>query len=160
VEGQTQTYTLEDTTEEVFALFSRFIYTLSLEGDLGDKVNAAPNLCKLWVLAEKLLIPRLQNQVIDRIEATRDEFNVIYPYSVKYVWENTASDSPLRRLFIRHCAWVLDGSWFRSHPEELPHEALIEICSLLREEVKFTDENARIRKIMSDSYVKEDQRST
>ena len=159
MEGQTQTYTLEETTEDVFALFSRFIYTQTLEGDLGGKVKAhqaGQNLWKLWVLAEKLLIPRLQNQVIDRIEATRDEFNVIYPYSVKYVWENTASDSPLRRLFIRHCAWVVDGSWFRSHPEELPHEALIEICSLLREEVKFTDGNARIRKMVSDFYVKED----
>jgi len=156
VEGETQTYTLEETTEGVFALFSRFIYTQTLEGDVGGKVNAGQNLCKLWVLAEKLLIPRLQNQVIDRIEATRDEFNVIYPYSVKYVWENTASDSPLRRLFIRHCAWVVDGSWFRSHPEELPHEALIEICSLLREEVKFTDGNAGIRKMVSDFYVKED----
>jgi hypothetical protein len=40
IEGQTQTYTMEDTTEEVFALLSRYSYTQKLKGELGGNGTA------------------------------------------------------------------------------------------------------------------------
>ncbi|KAE9381301.1 hypothetical protein N431DRAFT_457902 [Stipitochalara longipes BDJ] len=99
VEGQTQTYKLDDTTENAFTLLSQFFYTQKLDGDLGGKDNVVLSLCRLWILAEKLPMPRLQNISIDRIEGLRLQENQIDATVFMYVWDNTVYGSPLRRLF-------------------------------------------------------------
>jgi hypothetical protein len=65
VEGQTQRYALEDTTEDTFRLFSEWIYTQNIYWD-GESMEtpASSSLPRVWVLAEKLLVPKLQNRAM------------------------------------------------------------------------------------------------
>jgi hypothetical protein len=64
LEGQTQTYVLQNTTEPVVRLLVHWMYTEQL--DISESESAKPNssedlsLVQLWILADKLLIPRLQ----------------------------------------------------------------------------------------------------
>jgi len=133
VEGQTQTYKLEETTEGAFGLLSQWIYTQKLDGDLGGKEKAGPNLYRLWILAEKLLMPRLQNLAIDHIEADHVKYRVIFVPEFEYVWENTTVDSPLRRLLAYQCAWSLRKEAYLIHQGNFPKEAMTEICFLFRD---------------------------
>ncbi len=65
---------MEDTTEGVFTLLAQWFYTQKLDGDLVGASYSGNKLAGLWVLAERLLIPRLQNLAIDRL----DEKRIIY----------------------------------------------------------------------------------
>ncbi|KAJ8069684.1 hypothetical protein OCU04_000110 [Sclerotinia nivalis] len=49
-------------------------------------------LVKLWILAEKLLIPECQNYVADRIMARFQHFKIIALACLPYVWNNTAGE--------------------------------------------------------------------
>ncbi|KAN0122681.1 hypothetical protein V8E51_001007 [Hyaloscypha variabilis] len=84
IEGQTQTYRLEDTTEEAVRLLIHWIYTQKLDITKFDDWKPAPesperfairkqndSLANLWVLAEKLFIPQLLNLAIEEIEDIR-----------------------------------------------------------------------------------------
>lgn len=152
IEGQTQTYTLDDTTEEVFSLLSQWFYTRKLEGELGGRDKATSNLYKLWVLAEKLLVLTLQNLIIDTIEMLRPKHNTVSTPSAQYIWSNATADSPLRRLFLQQCVWHLKGDVFRSSPDLFPKEMLSELCYLFREIT--TKQNVPPRNLV-DYYVKE-----
>jgi hypothetical protein len=153
MEGQTQTYTMEDTTEGAFTLLAQWFYTQKLDGDLGGANVAGDNLARLWVLAERLLIPRLQNLAIDRIDEKRIECNCIYIGALQYVWDSTAPDSPLRRLFIHQCVWNLRSDVYRSSIDKFPKQMLAEICVLFEERTK---SNAKFSRNMADFHVKED----
>ena len=53
----------------------------------------------------------------------------------EYVYENTPAGSPLRRLFVRHCAFVADAKTLLSEESEsFPKEMLMELSVYLVEE--------------------------
>ncbi|KAG4424720.1 hypothetical protein IFR04_002068 [Cadophora malorum] len=83
IEGQTQTYQLEDTTPGTFKLLVQWLYTQKLKisqltcpeqfGGLAEKVDRDADVCwyeedmnlaRLWVLADRLGMPKLQNNVM------------------------------------------------------------------------------------------------
>jgi hypothetical protein len=114
-------------------LLSQWFYTQRLDGELGGKDKASRNLIRLWVLAERLLIPSLQNLAIDTIEIFRRKHNAIWTDMFKYVWGNTAANSPLRRLFIQQCVWNLSKEGFSSSRIHFTTDMLVELCSEFRE---------------------------
>lgn len=61
VEGQTQTMTLEDVEIETFGLFVHWLYFQKVEMGSFVRIQA---LARLWVLAGRCLISRLQNEVM------------------------------------------------------------------------------------------------
>jgi hypothetical protein len=142
-----------DITEGVFTLLVQWFYTQKLDGDLGGVSVSGNKLARLWILAEKLLIPRLQNLAIKRLEEKRIEYSFIHIGAFQHVWDNTAQDSPLRRLIIHHCVWNLNKNTYRSSIENFPKEMLAEICFLFRDN---TISNAKFSINMADFYVKED----
>lgn len=109
-EGKTQTHTLEDTTERAFALFTQWVYTQKL--DIRPKDTRSPitvtsegeAFFELWVLADKLLVRSLQNLTIDLIHKMNTVHNMVWTSEIKYTYENTSLDSPLRRLLIDQVA--------------------------------------------------------
>jgi hypothetical protein len=105
----------------------------------------------LWILAERLLIPRLQNVVIDLIHGWRIKYSITEARSFHYVWENTAIDSPLRRLFVSHCARYLDKPCFKTSLARFPNDMLADICIQLTENSTF-----KVPQNMADYHVKED----
>lgn len=90
-------------------------------------------LIQLWVLADKLLVPELQNLVLDKIDEIREVTQVIPTECLNYAYQNTSSDSPLRRWFVHQCVTQLEPEWFTEHPEHFPHEMLIELAATCSE---------------------------
>ncbi|KAE8446885.1 hypothetical protein EG329_011516 [Mollisiaceae sp. DMI_Dod_QoI] len=130
VEGQTQTYKL-DVSEDVIRALVRWIYTQdfkSVQITTGKFDQAeAMTLVQLWVLADKLLMPKLQNMLIREIDKARKTTKIIPTCCFQYVWENTAEESPLRILFIHECAMHIDSGWNKKLLSTFPHEMLQEL---------------------------------
>jgi len=134
IEGETQTYRLDDTTPEAFALFVKWLYIQMLETGARDElIKSQPALVRLWVLAEKLFIPRLQNQVVDVLEGQRLLFHRICTAVIEYVWTNTAVASPLSRFYVSQRAWHLSPAVWAAKPENFPKEMLIEVATFIDE---------------------------
>jgi hypothetical protein len=71
IEGQTQTYRFGDTTEEVIQLLVQWLYRqsldiLQLEPSATYDYAEYESLFDLWILADRLFIPQLQNFVLYR----------------------------------------------------------------------------------------------
>ncbi|KAE9376554.1 hypothetical protein N431DRAFT_288501, partial [Stipitochalara longipes BDJ] len=72
-EGETQTMILEDIEPSIFGLFLCWLYSGDIaQRKVGEKeeetLNQTPvQLAKLWILAERFMMPKLQNSVINEI---------------------------------------------------------------------------------------------
>lgn len=86
-----------------------------------------PHLCRLWVLADKLAMPQLQNYAIDRICEVRVAMKSIFVNSLIYIYENTCSDSPLRLCLVDRCAICLDNKMLRAHRNFFPPHMLFDL---------------------------------
>ncbi|KAH9215304.1 hypothetical protein DL95DRAFT_249351, partial [Leptodontidium sp. 2 PMI_412] len=93
IEGQTQEYKFYDTGEEATRLLVHWLYTQKLD-------TIVLTLIELWVLCERLIIPRLQNAIIHEIQCVTEHTNTIPVSCFKYIYENTASNNPLRRIYV------------------------------------------------------------
>jgi len=113
--------------------------------------SSGNKLAGLWVLAERLLIPRLQNLAIDRLEEKGMEHNSVYTGVLQLVWDNTAQDSPLRRFLIHQCVWNIKPDVYRSSIDIFPKQMLAEICFLFR-----WNTSTKFSRNMADFHVKED----
>lgn len=85
-------------------------------------------LFQLWVLTDKLLIPRLQNLVICQIEANRIRNRKFTSAMIPYVYENTSNGSPLRRFLVEFIAYHSIKSWVSIFEEDNPQEMLSELA--------------------------------
>lgn len=61
------------------------------------------DLIRVWVLADKLQIPKLQNFAVDMLFQIREEYSAILILQLKLVYKETSSDSPLRNFFLEQC---------------------------------------------------------
>jgi hypothetical protein len=100
------------------------------------------NLVKLWVLADYLQIPALQNLVITKLDELWVDYKAVPLRAeqwLNYLYENTREDCPLRNL-------VLDRVAYNLHPDYLaeflgrhaPKEFLLELSVLLSRAVRPT----------------------
>jgi hypothetical protein len=72
VEGKTQTMVLENVEASVFGLMAYWLYAQDIEdeecedavGNIYQQQQSATQLARLWLLAERFTIPRLQNKII------------------------------------------------------------------------------------------------
>lgn len=107
---------------------------VSIEDGSKRQVKDTPTmdqLVSLWILADYLQCPNLQNQAIDLIilkDSRRMAFN---SSCIMPVYENTLPGSPLRKVFVDICFWHgPEKSWFRSHSEDFPKELLVDLVVL------------------------------
>jgi hypothetical protein len=135
-ESSTRTLDYDDTDPTVFSIFVQWLYTQQVEG------HSAKLLTELWVLADALLAPALQNQimrVLCDVYARKGEL-----LDLGYAYEKTAADSPLRQLGIAifsstsrpthlpritvHPAKVNEGyNEFKAQVNALPKKALADL---------------------------------
>lgn len=94
---------------------------------------------EVWVLAEKMSMPLLQNVAIEKIEKISNRMDSIATRTLQYVCDNTADDSLLRRYYVTTIANQLDSFNFRNDPSRFPHAILIDIAMLQadRREISF-----------------------
>lgn len=78
----------------------------------------------LWVLADKLGMPSLQNVALKAIAKIFDKYQRIVTQIFPYIENNTAADSPLRQYMLTICAANFDPEDFA--PPEIPYQLLRE----------------------------------
>ncbi|KAF7906607.1 hypothetical protein EAF00_000886 [Botryotinia globosa] len=158
VEGQTQTYRIEDTGPGAFRLLTQWVYQDRFDcfhsGDLNVYHNDLYSmiqcmaedsaLLQLWVLAEKFLIPRLQNYTI-RVLCKKILIcdTNLSSRNCRYVYDNTAESSVLRRFVTEHGCWAKTSSFDDKKLLSYPVEALGDIIVALKTQLP---ENVRARK--------------
>jgi hypothetical protein len=102
--GSIQTYRLDESFEASTNQFLfNWIYRQVLEIDVpqGSQIKGRKqfNIIPLWILADCLLIPSLQNQVIPLLYKVKKEHGC--PSSLyAYIYDNTSDSSPLRKFCI------------------------------------------------------------
>ncbi|RDW64201.1 hypothetical protein BP5796_10703 [Coleophoma crateriformis] len=89
-------------------------------------------LVELWILADKLCIPILQNMVVDEIIRHCNRLNFVATSSLHHIYDKTGSGSQLRRLVTQQCAWELAEEWFEEHPDHFPREMLVDMIVELK----------------------------
>jgi hypothetical protein len=143
IEGQTQTYRLDDTTEEAFRLYVQWLYFQQLkliqlqDCNIEDKNSMAfkeagyeedRGLFGLWILADKLGMPRLQNLAIESVEKIFQKTIQLPTPHLRYIYDNTSASSLLRRYMVKRCQDLSQTSW-TDNPNVFPHAFLIDFAA-------------------------------
>lgn len=135
LEGQTQTYTIEDCKALTIKFLVEWIYTQQISFDAIERTTAGKEnhlaLVGLWILAEKFLIPQLQNHVIRKVYELNHEANTIPLHCLNYVWENTPPGSPLRLFLLHLFASRARIDLYSKCPDSYPKEMLADIIKLI-----------------------------
>lgn len=86
--GESQTLDLEvdDASPDAFAIFVNWLYTQRIEDTSKDSVRVS-TLLELWILAGRLLIPKLQNATLRMLDEAR--WNSFSSSRFVMVYENT-----------------------------------------------------------------------
>ncbi|PVH71819.1 hypothetical protein DL98DRAFT_89834 [Cadophora sp. DSE1049] len=130
VEGQTQELDLTETSPFIFGTFVNWLYTQKIINRTG-KLPSCLSLSVLWILADKLLVPSLQNQALSLLNARRVlDGTRLDSTMFNYVYENTASDSPLRRYIVDACSKGSRGPIMTL--ENYPPRLLVDIINEMR----------------------------
>jgi hypothetical protein len=110
-------------------------------GHLACK-NQTESLVQLWILAEKLLVPQLQNRVIDvlcrlnkRCRYTPENYDLVY--------SETFEGHPLRRFIIDQALWREIPDYNANFRAELPHDMAVD---MLRKLFGMSDEQIDINR--------------
>ncbi|TVY83280.1 hypothetical protein LSUE1_G007644 [Lachnellula suecica] len=121
IEGKTGMYKLDDVDPEAVKLLVRWMYTKKLTITVDDIETEKTEeeietfelfeelAVKLWILAERLLMPALQNQTIDwlwkKLGVGRTQLTIL-----ETIYEQTSAGSALRRYAVAQCAFNFSGS--------------------------------------------------
>jgi hypothetical protein len=81
---------------------------------------------RLWILAGKLELPRLQNDTLDRLEHLSSSERVVATSQIPYVYRNTPLGSALRKYFVDSCARNLNGRGF-AVAGDFPKQMLLDL---------------------------------
>jgi hypothetical protein len=153
-EGQTQRYVLEDTTEAAFRHFSEWVYTRNIYWDGKIKDDPISSILpRVWVLAEKFLVPKLQNRVVDLIEEVRKKRGPL-GRTISWVYANTRCGSPLRRIYVHQWAWNVNSEELRRTDISFSTDFLIDLAAFLSD---LNMQRPKFSRNMEDFYVKEDR---
>jgi hypothetical protein len=146
IEGQTQTYCLENTSEGVVRLLIQWLYTQKLDivslrnvyyehdnEDLTEQSDEEDDdenlrLAQLWVLADQLLIPKLQNLVLRIFDEIRIELKILPVNCFSYVYENTSKDSKIRLYFLHHYACYTHSDEYAEYADFFSKEMLLDLA--------------------------------
>jgi hypothetical protein len=82
----------------------------------------------LWILADKLIMPVLQNTIIAALFCRKQIGYPIYTENLSYVYENTAKDSKLRLFLVDLITAYMDPAFFSRFEDHFPREFLVEIA--------------------------------
>jgi hypothetical protein len=91
----------------------------------------------LWVLADYLQMPRLQNLAVDGLEHPSLKWGTTGYRALHYLYENVPAGAALRQLILEHCVPFVDQSVYQSHPHLFPKQMLVDliVARKLKEEL-------------------------
>ncbi|KAH8602937.1 hypothetical protein B0O99DRAFT_588004 [Bisporella sp. PMI_857] len=171
IEGQKKTYRLHHTSVEAFRYLSQYLYSGNInfathnpdhthhwasaceeERKAHEKIccDQDQHLFKLWVLADELIIPHVQNIAVEQILRVFSECGW-ETSEIEYVYKNTAADSPLRHLCVQMAAWDLPSNTLGEELEALPKQFSIDLAVAFSKSSP-KDAKTRRKKAMIASY--------
>lgn len=160
VEGQTHIYKLEDTTPRAFRFFVQWAYSREIkvlieqeDEDLKAAMQAMTPpyyerdvvlgedpfklegmaLLEAWVLADKLVMPELQNVLIAQVDSLMLDYSRFHgvAFCLHYLYDNTTAGSPLRKIFVHrivhHLRRKFDLASLIKDAEALPCQMLVDM---------------------------------
>jgi hypothetical protein len=151
IESLSNTYEMQDTESAVMQLFVNWLYTQRINLDQPQpgtdgwlyKFTDDNNLeARLWVLGDMLIIPRLQNQVIDYIWEAHSTTRVTSIPCFQYTYNNTSSTSPLRRVVVMLCTQNIANSHYSGYIDHFPKEKLVDLVRLFAKHCNSRYKNA------------------
>ncbi|CAG8980294.1 hypothetical protein HYALB_00008914 [Hymenoscyphus albidus] len=101
--GNTYSLDEEDKTTTEFLvqwLYTQDIQPAQLKPDATYNCAEILSIIKLWLLAERLVIPSLQNAAIKKFNDCLNQFKMICHTEINYIWSATKEGSPLRLYYI------------------------------------------------------------
>ena len=135
----TETISFPDTDPNTFTDFLAWLYRGNLFQD--QDFPTWIQLCRLWVLASKLEVPRLQNLVMKFCKEKLSLDNGIVDKSaVQFIYENSDENSQLRCMAVDIWVSRMKKGMFESLKIGLPRHFLEDLCSELVERVEKTHE--------------------
>lgn len=111
-EAKTGVVHLPDDDPRVFEVFQDWIYGARLGLMSGQDVDTSL-LLALWVFGDKVQVPGFQNAAIEALrDRTCNPPRQFKLKDIKFAFENTAEESPLRKIIIDLYVWEssIDGS--------------------------------------------------
>ncbi|PVH87826.1 hypothetical protein DL98DRAFT_581062 [Cadophora sp. DSE1049] len=136
VEGTTQTMRLEDVEVETFGVLVHWMYTGEIKAGLGSFTNDKgaqdydlTKLAKVWKLAERVLMPRLQNAtIIDMFINRKLAGDGSLVKVANFVFPNQSEPpSNLRKLIFQLVAFESAGARYERNVDLLPYILLRQI---------------------------------
>ncbi|KAI9050723.1 hypothetical protein LZ554_004843 [Drepanopeziza brunnea f. sp. 'monogermtubi'] len=133
IEGQTQMYRLEDTTERAFRMLMQWMYAHELVlPETGHDQMVKQNLAfvETWVLADKFDFPALQNYIVEAIyKQLSGPFRHLPMYTARFVYGHTAPGSPLRKLMVSLAVGYMESRLLHEVKDFLPYDCLLDITA-------------------------------
>lgn len=117
----------------IFEIFFQWLYTQKLWDNDGNQDDwpDTTDLVQLYVFADMADVPSLQNQALHALHKI-SELKKEFPFlEMDYVWENTHSTSPLRRLFLDNIIWRSNPDTFDEDADQFSNEIRLEIIKAM-----------------------------
>lgn len=136
VEGKPQTYRIDDTSSHAFGKLVHWLHTQAIETKQlnGSLIPLSPAdedlaLAELWILAEHLRIPALQNATVEAIVKIANEQHAAPETTFAYIYRNTKDETCLlRQLVVRQCIEHMSPETYIMAKELFPKDLLCEIA--------------------------------
>jgi hypothetical protein len=132
VEGETQVLDLDDTDPTIFGIFVNWLYMQTIINEEGQ-LPSCENCINLWILADRLLVPKLQNDALTALDQGRVDqkgIKCFAPETFHRVWDNTTEDSMLRNYLVNSLVETKYGNV--KSPEHYPHGMLVAMINAMR----------------------------
>ncbi|KAF8859757.1 hypothetical protein BDZ45DRAFT_725098 [Acephala macrosclerotiorum] len=136
-EADKQELNLEDTNPLAFGVFVTWLYTQNIcrdsEDAMKNDITWYSVLIDLWILADTILVPRLQNQTLEDIDKHRAVVKRIPRRLYHQIYDGTSPGSPLRLYLIDYCInSPRETAEVDSHPTQL----LVDIINEMRSQTR------------------------
>lgn len=129
IEGKSNTMTIDDFPfPKAFGFIQCWMYTMKIKHPLRVPLTLT-SYCVAWILADRLLIPKLQNQAV--IELCSKKLTLDKMPDLKLIYGNTSPDSKLRRLVAYLCAFEMEPNlWaMRDGDGDIPSQFLVDVAT-------------------------------
>jgi hypothetical protein len=149
-EGTSQSMIFHTYSLEAFGLFADWIYKEKIPDGPGELPNIN-ELVFLYIIGDHLLVPKLLNQILERINDSVGTTGVLPVALFRHIYENTTVESPLRKMMIDLCIAYKHVACV----EDIPHEMAVDMVNashehLYRKAAKLTKEKMKKYHIVED----------
>lgn len=169
-EGQTQIYRIDaEFADNTMRILSLWLYTQEIDvmnfddpelkkkvslvddASLGSFSRRCMSLLQLWVLADRLLIRKLQNAVLDKLEDLLEGSSYLPQIAAcDFVYENTAVDCPLRQWLVFQWSNNPTREAFASSvpifPQEMVDDMMLYFFKMRQQRLNYTLQHPNLEK--------------